>query len=163
VSDLPKSTGSNPETLTTDGRDHIIPPRTVISINIYAIHTDPDLWGSDSLIWRPQRWLTPTDSDADSVTVGKEMLMERPGGMFAPWSEGPRNCPGQKFSQVEFVAVTALLFRNHRVRPVLREGQSVEDGKKELMRMANDSAIDFMMRMRNPKRVSLKWVRKDDE
>lgn len=106
---------------------------------------------------------TDSDSDSDSLRVGEEMLREWQAGMFVPWAEGPRDCPGKKFSQVEFVAVMAVLFRNHRVWPVLREGQSVEDGKKELMRMANDSAVNLMMQMRNPKSVSLRWVKKSDD
>ncbi|KAI1485519.1 hypothetical protein F5X96DRAFT_659588 [Biscogniauxia mediterranea] len=41
---------------------------------------------------------------------------------FIVWSEGARDCPGRKFSQVEFVATIASLFRDWRVNPVTFEG-----------------------------------------
>jgi cytochrome P450 len=39
---------------------------------------------------------------------------------YFPWSDGPQNCPGAKFAQVEFIAVLACLLRDHRVE-ILRE------------------------------------------
>lgn len=88
--------------------------------------------------------------------------MEPQVATFIPWAEGPRNCPGQKFAQAEFVAVMATLFQNHRVRPVLREGESAAEGKRKLMQMADYSAITAItLQMQRPKSVSLHWVRKD--
>lgn len=90
-------------------------------------------------------------------------MQQRP-GKFIPWAEGPRNCPGKKFSQVEFVGVMTTLFRKHRVRPVLRQGESTEDARKTLIQMAEDSALTTItVQMRHPKRVGLRWVRKDEE
>ncbi|GJC86382.1 hypothetical protein ColLi_09220 [Colletotrichum liriopes] len=37
--------------------------------------------------------------------------MTPPRGSNLPWSGGPRMCPDQKMSQVEFVTVIATLFR----------------------------------------------------
>lgn len=36
-------------------------------------------------------------------------------GAFIPWATGPRNCPGVKFAQVEFVSVIASLLADSRV------------------------------------------------
>lgn len=40
---------------------------------------------------------------------------------FYPWSGGPRVCPGQKFAQVEFVAVLACVLRGAKVKPCIRK------------------------------------------
>lgn len=139
----------------------MIPANTEVNINIRSLSTDPGLWGSDSLIWRPERWImSPRSQSSDS---DEESLVEQQAGVFVPWAEGPRNCPGKKFAQVEFVAVMAILFRKHRVRPVLEEGETPEDGRKRVMQMANDSALTAItLQMRNPKKVSLEWFRKDE-
>lgn len=145
-----------------DSRDCVIPPDTDIVINIRSLSTDPSLWGSDSLVWRPERWLICPPSQPEPFD--EESLVEQEPGVFVPWAEGPRNCPGKKFAQVEFVGVMATLFRNHRVRPVLKEGETPEDGRKRLMRMAGDSALTAItLQMRNPQSVSLRWIRKDEE
>lgn len=44
---------------------------------------------------------------------------------FISWADGPRDCPGKKFSQVETVAAIALLFRNRRVDQSSIENQSI--------------------------------------
>ena len=75
-----------------------------------------------------------------------------------PWSDGPRVCPGRKFSQVEFVAVMATLFRRHRVRPKLSEGESIEGGQKRIMEMVerrDDMALTTQMAQ--PESVALIW------
>ena len=89
-------------------------------------------------------------------------LIDPPKGQFIPWADGPRNCPGQKFAQVEFVAVLATLFQKHRVRPALREGESIEDGERKLLRMVDDSAISAItLQMQKPRDVALIWSRRD--
>lgn len=49
-------------------------------------------------------------------------------GTFLPRSEsdGACACPRKKFAQVESVALTVALFRDHRVEPMLEAGESVE-------------------------------------
>lgn len=87
--------------------------------------------------------------------------MEPPKGQFIPWADGPRVCPGQKFAQVEFVAVLATLFRGHRVRPVLEDGESGEDGRRKLLAMVNDSAISAItLQMQKPRSIALAWSKK---
>jgi len=52
-------------------------------------------------------------------------------GTFLPRceSDGARACPGKKFAQVESVALTVALFRDHRVEPMPEAGESVEKGR----------------------------------
>jgi len=89
-------------------------------MNIVALSTLPRFWGSDSLTWRPDRWIT---KDGESMRLEDEQIYQPQYGAFIPFSSGPRVCPGKKFAQVEFVAVIARLFRRHRCSPVLLEGE----------------------------------------
>ena len=129
-----------------------MPPNTFIYLQLAALHNRPDYWGSDSMIWRPDRWI---DSNA------KEGLIEPPSGTFFPWSGGPRICPGKKFSQVEVVAAIAYLFRSHRVGPVLEPGETVEDGSARLFKdTIDDFGLTMTIRLRNPEKVKLAWERR---
>lgn len=87
-----------------------------------------------------------------------QAFVSPPAGSFIPWADGPRVCPGQKFAQVEFVAVMATLLGRYRVRPVVEAGQSESDGRKALMDMVDDSAISAItLQMQQPKKVALHW------
>ena len=90
----------------------------------------------------------------------KEVFIEPKAGAFVPWADGPRECVGRKFSQVEFVAVLASLFQGYSVRPVLNDGEDEEDGRKELARMVDNSAISAItLQMLEPRSRSLRWER----
>ena len=85
-------------------------------------------------------------------------IVEPRKGTYMPWSDGPRVCPGRKFSQVEFVAVMAGLFRYHRVRPKLLDGETLEDGQKRVLKMINSR--DFLAlttQMERPGEVAMVW------
>ena len=81
-------------------------------------------------------------------------------GTFIPWADGPRECVGRKFSQVEFVAVLASLFWQYRVKPVVKNGESEADGRRALVHMVEDSAISAItLQMLEPRSRSLIWER----
>lgn len=99
-----------------------------------AVQTDPRYWGSDSLIWRPSRWIKPVDTTTTATTKpGDEELNMPIRGAFIGWSEGTRDCPGRKFSQVEFVAIIAVLFLSWRVDPVINPGETLDAARKRVM------------------------------
>ncbi|KAL9599042.1 MAG: hypothetical protein Q9219_004076 [cf. Caloplaca sp. 3 TL-2023] len=134
--------GPNGETIS-------IPASTAININVQALHTDPKTWGNDSLVWRPDRWLTNPDQC---------VFFSPPQGNFIPWADGPRVCPGQKFAQVEFVAVLASLLDEYKVGPALQTGETEQDGRNVLMNMVEDSAITAItLQMREPRKRALRW------
>ena len=83
--------------------------------------------------------------------------MQPPKGRFVPWASGPRVCPGKKFAQVEFVALMARLFRNHRVKVVLMEGECEHELKKRVIDTVEDSKLGMTLRMNHPERVTLAW------
>ena len=136
------------------GRPYTIPPSTFVTVNVQALHTDKRTWGDDSREWRPGRWVEISGS-------GTESLIKTKAGTFVPWAEGPRQCPGQKFAQVEFVAVMVTLFADYHVKPVLQRGQTEEEAKALLLGMVDNSKISAItLQMQEPKKVALEWIRR---
>lgn len=90
-----------------------------------------------------------------------ERLAEPPQGAFySPWTLGPRVCPGKKFSQVEFVAVLATLLRDHRVKPVLRAGETTDQARRRMLAVIEDSEVLVTPRIRRPEAAAVFWVPK---
>lgn len=146
---IPKYTNNAPQKLDIRGKQFIIPAETYVYIDSMALHTTPDYWGCDSLEWKPERWIT--------LREGNEALMELEAGMFVPWAAGPRVCPGKKFSQVEFAAVIACLFKKHRVQPVLEPGETVAEAAQRILRVVEDSGLEVTLRMKHPELIKLRW------
>lgn len=141
----------------------MLPPNTSVNINVEGLHTDPKTWGPDALVWRPSRWLRPSQTEkATNAVTTQESFVEPDAGTFIPWADGPRSCVGRKFSQVEFVAVLATLISQYRVRPVLRPGESEADGQRALRSMVENSAISAItLQMREPRKRALGWEKRN--
>ncbi|KAI4123308.1 MAG: hypothetical protein LQ338_005333 [Usnochroma carphineum] len=157
---IPRAASHATQTLRShSGKNIILPPSTAVNINVQALHTDPKTWGANSLEWRPDRWFVSLRNDMSiEGKAPSQAFVSPPAGSFIPWADGPRVCPGQKFAQVEFVAVMATLLGRYRVRPVVEAGQSESDGRKALMDMVDDSAISAItLQMQQPKKVALHW------
>jgi cytochrome P450 len=140
-------------TLKLKGKEHTLPPKTDVIVSVGSLNTTPKLWGTDSLSFRPDRWISQTGG---SKIIEHEELKPIPTGFF-PWSVGPRSCPGKKFAQVEFVAVIAQLFRKHRVKAVMEPGETMEAVKKRLFDVIEDSALEVTIKMNHPEKVQLVW------
>ncbi|KAL6719196.1 hypothetical protein ACLMJK_003433 [Lecanora helva] len=153
-----KSTGEIPRDLTIDGKTVTIPAGARVNLHTDAIHTHPQYWGSDAMNWRPKRWML--HSNGEIPKVGNESLISPQKGTYAPWSGGPRICPGKKFGQVEFVAVVATLFKNHRVQVVPNHGESEECARARAMATVKDSAMVLLLQMVKPEQIGLRWVTK---
>lgn len=94
--------------------------------------------------------------------MADETFIEPEPGSFIPWADGLRACVGRKFSQVEFVAVLASLFQQYQVRPVLRDGESEEEGRRALVAMVDGSAISAItLQMQEPRKRALRWEKVD--
>ncbi len=165
VTGIPKYTAQTPQPLTISSRKHLIPPHTMVIPQVLALHTHPAHWTPDPLEWRPSRWIShhsPREHDRQPTTkLDHETLKEPQRGTFLPWSDGPHVCPGRKFSQVEFVAVMAALFRTHRVRPVLRAGETEARARERVRGVVEDSAVRMTLQMKDPGRVRVRWVLKE--
>lgn len=121
-------------------------------INNAALLTNPATWGDDSLVFRPSRWLS-VDSTLDNPQL---ITPER--GTFLPWSGGPRSCPGQKMSQVEFVSVIATLVSKCKVVPVELDGEDTAKARERLTKVMEDSETRLTLQIKKPEEVYLKWL-----
>lgn len=148
---IPTSVGETSASVRIQGRDYLFPAHAHAPINLSALHTSPEYWGSDALVWRPDRWI--------QVDAGTEELYQPLAGTFLPWASGPRVCPGKKFSHVEFVAVISRLFRSHQVKPFLESGEGATEAKERLMEVVQDSKVVITLQMRHPEKVKLVWER----
>lgn len=128
-----KWTGDNPTTLDVGKQTLSLPPKTIILPSYCSMHTDPKYWGPNSLEWRPSRWIRPSKTAA--MPGDEEIDMNRR-GVFLGWSDGIRDCPGKKFSQVEFVALMVGLFWQCRVDPAKKHpGESDEAARQRVLNL----------------------------
>ncbi|KAI0426693.1 cytochrome P450 [Xylaria sp. FL1042] len=148
-----KWTGTLSRQLRVGDKSITIPPNTMVIPSYAALHTHPKFWGPDPLVWRPQRWVERHN--------GKEEMFTPQRGTFIPWSKGERSCPGKRFSQVEFVATMAALFRDWRVSPELMRGETSEKARARLLNLIEvDSAQVLLLQMLHPERAPLRWTKK---
>ena len=143
---LPKHTSSTPQRLKLGDRIVLIPANTSTSPSLLAVHTHPKYW-PDPLAWKPSRWITTNN--------GQESLLTPARDTYFPWSDGPQNCPGRKFSEVEFVAVLALLMRNHVLMIVKENGENEEQAKRRTTKVINDCDMQLLLRMRDADQLKL--------
>ncbi|KAB5582873.1 cytochrome P450 monooxygenase-like protein [Coniochaeta sp. 2T2.1] len=145
--------GSNFHMSLDEGKTSVrIPPGTNITLNINAIHTHPQFWGADALEWRPQRWIKTNDN-------GNEELIVPEKGLFTPWSDGLRVCPGKKFGQVEHLSLMASVFRDHAVEAAAEGDETVAQTKDRIMGVVKDSGMTLNVAMYHPEKAKLVWKR----
>lgn len=87
----------SPEPFIVDG--HPIPRGTVVGVNIYSVHHNPDYF-DDPFSFCPARWLE------DGASVEKKRVMR---DAFMPFSVGPRGCAGKAMAYLEISLVVAKL------------------------------------------------------
>jgi cytochrome P450 len=147
---LPKWTNDQPQALQVADRQIVIPPHTGVQPNIIATHTHPQYW-HEPRTWKPSRWIKRSG--------GQDELFVPPRDTFLPWSDGPQNCLGMKFSQVEFVAVLARLLFQHRLR-VIKEGLTETDAEAtaRVWKVANECDAQMLLRLINPDQVRVACV-----
>jgi cytochrome P450 len=152
---LVKTTGSEPRIISYEGKDHLIPARTIVEVNVSGLQTHPRYWGSDSLLWKPQRFITGSSMDDE------ELAPDTVGADFFPWASGKNVCPGKRFSQVELVAALAAMFRDHRIDPVPEAGESMDEARTRVGVLSEDIEMRLLNEMREPEKLGLRWRRVD--
>lgn len=156
---LAKWTGNNSTTLQVGDKTLVIPPKTMVVPSHMSVQTDPKYWGSDSLTWRPSRWIKPGPSGAHDV-AGEEFITPAR-GTFLAWADGVRDCPGKKFAQVEAVATIAALFKDRRVNPVTKPGESLEAARKRVLDfIVEDTGMVLLVQLLHPERCPLVWSKR---
>ncbi|KAF4963973.1 hypothetical protein FSARC_8064 [Fusarium sarcochroum] len=147
------------QAITIDGKSHLIPRNTVISLVAVSVHRNPRYWpGRPSLLhdgrddindWIPERWYRKNQSPTPRVTEPEDLETEteefggyegpdtsaqlfRPErGSYIPFSDGPRSCLGRRIAQVEIIAALAVLFRDYSLELAVND-------------WANDEAVEGM-------------------
>ncbi|KAF7382503.1 hypothetical protein HZH68_015422 [Vespula germanica] len=76
---------------------YVIPKNTILSIHVYGLHHDPEIWTN------------PEKFDPDRFSTDE--TQHRNPYSFLPFSAGPRNCIGQKYASLEQKLVIAMLLR----------------------------------------------------
>lgn len=141
----------------SSGKTIVIPPKTMIVPSDMSVQTDPKYWGEDSLTWRPSRWIKPSPAG----DVAGEEFIAPVRGTFLPWSDGVRYCPGKKFTQVEAVATMAALFKDWRVDPITKPGESLHAARKRVLDfIVEDTGMVLLVQLLHPERCPLIWRKK---
>ncbi|XDG09712.1 hypothetical protein ABKA04_009327 [Annulohypoxylon sp. FPYF3050] len=77
-----------------NGKQYVIPPKTVTSMSPLDIHMHPDAFGPDAYEYRPQRWI-------------ENPKLSR---YFIGFSRGARNCVGMTLARREMAIILATVF-----------------------------------------------------
>jgi cytochrome P450 len=82
---------------------HYVPANTMVFVVPWAINRNPDAWGSDAEVFRPERWI---DKETGRATMngGTESNY-----CFITFLHGPRSCIGERFARAELRALLAAL------------------------------------------------------
>ncbi|KAI0382675.1 putative cytochrome P450 [Hypomontagnella monticulosa] len=153
-----KWTKDKTQTLNIGDKTLVLPPNTMMCLAYSCLQTDPRWWGTDSLSWRPSRFIKSAPAN-----IEEEEFVQPRRGTFVGWSEGARDCPGRKFSQVEFVATLASLFRDWRVDPLTFEGETLDMARERVLNLIKtDSAMVLLQQMLHPEKAPLVWSRRLD-
>ena len=143
----------------------MIPPHIGVMPSLLTVQTHPKYW-QDPLLWQPSRWivLDPTpESNRSGLDLASQLRQETlftpVQSTYFPWSDGPQNCPGAKFAQVEFVAVLACLLQDHRVGVIQKPDESFKEARKRALATTEDCDMELLLRMRNADNIQLAWKR----
>ncbi|KAL5499108.1 hypothetical protein ACEPAH_1626 [Sanghuangporus vaninii] len=112
------------------------PEGTVLSVPMYTVHRDPEVWGADADVFRPERWF-----ELDAVKLQKS---------FYPFSFGPRACVGRNLAMTELLLVISSI--SHRYDIVLEQPGIPLDVQEGLVRKPVSCRVG--LKLRNDKIVS---------
>ncbi|PQE22661.1 cytochrome p450 monooxygenase protein [Rutstroemia sp. NJR-2017a BVV2] len=158
---IPKVNKNNEQPLQIGNKTHILPRDTLIMINTSATHRNPKYWSEIQKTagdgppyplsdFHPERWLQLSDSKS---------YHNLPQGAYVPFSEGYRDCPGQRFAQAEFCAAIARLFSEFSLELVCRPGEDYATTLGRVEQQMSSGTI-FEMGLKMKESVPLKMVRR---
>lgn len=149
------------QTITSKGKTYRVPAKTRCTISLDGVGSHKEIWGDDVHDFKPTRWLGSNGKDDTSDAWSSASKFEPPvKGAFVPWGGGPRICPGMKMAQVEFLSVLWTIFSAYRVEISLNDGETIEQGKRRILGVVNDSTPRITLQMNKPEGVTLKWSKR---
>lgn len=146
------------QTLHVLGKNVLIPADASVKIDLPATHCHPNYWGPDPESFRPNRWIVESKKPHEGSDQPSESLAAPKPGTFLPWLGGPRECPGKKFSQIEFARVLVTLFRgSNRVRIVPEAGESPMQARVRALKVVEEAQVEFVLNMQNCHTIGMDW------
>ncbi|KAM0221007.1 hypothetical protein ACHAPA_003360 [Fusarium lateritium] len=155
VVEIPKKVPADQDQIIAiDGKSHLIPRNTIVSLVAVSVHRNPRYWpGRPSLLhdgqddvndWVPERWYRKTTRSTESESTSPEnedlggyrgpdtsaQLFRPERGSYIPFSDGPRSCLGRRIAQVEIIAALAVIFRDYSLELAVDEWASDEELEK---------------------------------
>ncbi|TVY23086.1 Cytochrome P450 [Lachnellula hyalina] len=144
---IPKVVSSTAKPLIIEGKSVRLAPGTIIRLCVPSVHRNPKFWPqgppadytrplspsiNDLDEFKPERWLkyqagkgsSPTRNDPELGTANNQNNSSHftpIQGSYVPFSDGSRACLGQRFAQVEIMAVLARIFSQYSVELAVDE------------------------------------------
>lgn len=82
-----------------------IPAQTPIIVSVWALHTDPEIWGKDANKFRPSRFERAETANIEDFNYA-----------YIPFAVGPRSCIGQPLAMTEAKVVIGHLLRHYDIK-----------------------------------------------
>lgn len=85
----------------------MLPAGTIVGMNAWVVHRDPEIFGSDADAWRPERWLE-----------GDEARLKRMDAALLTFGAGHRVCLGKHISYLEIFKLVPTLLQAYDIELV---------------------------------------------
>jgi cytochrome P450 len=155
---IPKTVprASGPQTVTVEGKPHLIPVDTLVLINTSATHRNPKYWPRSAQVERagksqggmphavaafdPGFWRGGREDQEEEkkkkekrkvAEATEDAFLKPEPGSYVPFSDGSRGCLGKRFALVELCAVLARILSEWSVELVADTGMQVCESEKE--------------------------------
>jgi cytochrome P450 len=133
-----------------------VPPDSLVSTPIAIAGYIPNKFnGLDPYIFDPKRFITRDKTGKELLIDDNELLKHG----YMPFTIGPRQCPGKKFSQVEFTRILCTLLSKTEIRPA---GGRVADGQKmaeeRLKAALRNTFFNLTLSIRNADQYAIEFV-----
>ncbi|KAH0847275.1 cytochrome P450-like protein [Fonsecaea pedrosoi] len=90
-----------------------IPGGTIVGCNPWVLQRQPDFFGHDVDIWRPERWLINPTAAADS----EEQRLKRMNSAMFQFGGGTRTCLGKHIALLEIYKLVPSFLRRFEIQP----------------------------------------------
>ena len=107
-----------------DIEGRFLPPGTEVSVSLYSLHHNEDAF-PDAFKFKPERWIPDEKAGITIADIATYCCA------FAPFSTGPRGCPGKNLAYLEMSIVMAKILFLADIQAA--EGNELGAGNADLM------------------------------